>query len=68
MIETMIAGLAGSDCIDGSPAGAYTLAHAQSEAAMADIGPRGNSAGDELPAVPAYTPNTDSQGMPGPHG
>ena len=50
MIETMISGMAGSDCVATGPAEAYTLAHAQSQAAFADISPSGASArSDELP-------------------
>ena len=68
MIETMISGTAGSDCVASSPMEAYTLAHAQSQAAFADIGPQGASAGDELPVVGPYTPAGDDQGRPGPRG
>jgi hypothetical protein len=68
MIETMVTqGAAGSDCVGSSPAEAYQLAHAYSDAWEADISPQGAHAGDLLDMGQAsnYTPG-DDQGRPGP--
>ena len=51
MIDTGITGTKGSDTVASSVAEAYTLAHAQCDAAERQMSPQGSSPGEEI--IPA---------------